>query len=658
MHFSLRTKLLIAFISLDVLVSALLGLTMYTQSVEMFINDFKEHKLSLAQYISANISGDKHQEFKTLSSRNDPEYKKYYNLLKSILVNEYDIRYVYTLNYDSKKDELFYAIDTDSPPKDSIWVESSDLSFKFSEENGKLYFEHNEIQYYTETRLTDLDGRKIKIELSYLDGEKKLLIENQEVLQVISLDPLVVVTTNGKLDKDNRFQKVSVILDGLPYEFFLSYVEKNAPASDPGALFVEDFELKENMKKYIRTKTNIIDKQPRQNSYGFFLGAYSVIKNSKNEGVGLVVIDISQKRILEFKEKFTLVALSTSLIVFILVLIISLFLARYFTKPLELLSKAVETLAAGNLECYVEINTQDEFGKLAKSFNVMVNNLKIASNVQYNLLIEITQLNENLEKKVKERTQKIEEQSKEIDKQIQITRKIQLSLLPEAIPSIPNASVSFKYLPMMDVGGDFLDFDTREKEKLKLFICDVSGHGIPAAFLASMVKMALQDCYELNLSPTESLNRIHRVLKGKMQGHFLSAIFCEINLETGLLKVANAGHLPLIYVSKLGESKFFSPKGRVISELISPNFPEDSQYLNSGDKIVLYTDGITESRNPKNEMYGENRLLEVISKNFYLSTQELCEQIYKSLLEFRENENLQFTDDITILVAEYNKAKL
>jgi serine phosphatase RsbU (regulator of sigma subunit) len=415
-------------------------------------------------------------------------------------------------------------------------------------------------------------------------------------------------------------------------------------------------ESEENINKIIgilQSNEDYIDEEPTDSNYGSFLNEYSIIKDSLNLPVGVVIVAVDDKNISEFKKQFTIIGIIVFFITIIFSISVSLILANYFTKPLGLLINAVETLGSGNLEALVDISSDDEFGRLAKSFNLMVSNLKIASEVQYNLITEISQLNDSLEQKVINRTKTIHAQSLELEKQIKIAQKIQSSLLPEAIPYISNAKVSFKYQPMMGVGGDFIDFYYKNKDELILFICDVSGHGVPAAFLATMVKMTIQNCYERMLKPTEALKKIHSSLIGKMSGHFISAIYCSIDLITGVLRYSNAGHLPIIQITKDGSAKYISSKGRVISEILPVKVEEQVILLSEGDKIILYTDGITEARNSDNEMLGEDRLLAIVEENYTQTTNELCNIIYNSVLTFTGDNTGQFTDDITILAAEY-----
>lgn len=651
MKFSLRSKLLSGFIVINLFSSFLLGFSMYNQSMNMFLNEFRNSKLTFAKYVANLVSGEEHKSFRSEKSMFDYRYKEAVKKISAILKNEPSIKYVYTLNYDPQKEEFFYALDTGRfLTKNTIWIESETLSILVYLDED-LSFEHN-TKIYSKAKLKDLNGEVVEIWVKFSENYKSLFWENLELLKVINLEPPEIQTPAGILNFRQRKLYITIPVKTGPKNLLVTLIEKRMPSSEPGLKFIENFELKEKLKKLIKTKTDYVDLAPSESSFGSFLGAYAIIKNDKEEAVGIVVVEISGIEIQNFRNKFLIVAGSTSFLVFTVTLIISVFLSKYFTAPLEVLSKAVENLAGGNLETYLEIPTKDEFGRLANSFNIMVKNLKAASEIQYNLLLEISQLNENLEQKVKERTKKIEEQSLEIEKQIQITQKIQLSLLPEAIPKIQNAEVSFRYHPMMEVGGDFLDLDYRE-EKLRLFMCDVSGHGIPAAFLATMVKMALQESFELGLNATESLNKIYKSLKGKMKSHFLSATFCLIDLKTGLMHYANAGHLPLILSRKNHSSEFINIKGRIINDLFAPHFEEKQIQLEPYDKIVLYTDGIIEARNQEYEIFGEDRLLEVIENNKHLSPREICEITYSKVAEFTNSSFPHFTDDITILVAEY-----
>lgn len=545
MTFTLRKKLILGFLGIDIAISFLLGIFMYQFAYGMFLENYKNHKTSIVNFISAMISGEEHKKILSSKEIDNSIVQDYIRVLEKVYSNDKSLESIYTVNYDTKTDKFYYALCRDKQEKN--WVHHMGNEF-----NSSLH---------PHERLLDIMRLKSEAEL---------------------------ISNNSPINLDDR------------------------------------------------------------------ITLYANIFNTKGEPVGLVIIEANTLEVSNFRSQMTIVAITLSVFTFLVTSIAAFILAKHFTKPLEILSAAVNNLASGNLMMIENFDTKDEFGNLAKSFNVMVNNLKIASEVQYNLIIEISNFNESLERKVEERTHTIQEQSQELEKQIMIAKKIQLSLLPEDVPKINGASLSFRYQPMMGVGGDFIDFDYKNENDLLLFICDVSGHGVPAAFLATMVKMSLQDCYELKLGPAESLKRIHKALQGKLSGHFLSAIYCHINLQDGIMTSANAGHLPILKVGLSGEHEFINSKGRIICEAFKTNSEEVKTKLKNGDKIILYTDGITEARNLEQEMFGDKRLIDISLKYHFDSSFDLCNKIYDSVLNFTGNSQSQFTDDITILVAEYS----
>ncbi len=655
MTLTLRKKLILGFIGLDIGISLLLGVFMYEFSYKMFLDNFKNHKCSIAKLISTTIKGEEHEQIVSVKDFQNPFFLKYLSFLEKIYQNEKSAHYIYTLNYNPKTENFYYAIDATKSEKDTIWIETEIFAYNFYlGDSGELTANYN---YYLHTKKFEVNTSigNTKHEFTKEGNHHYLKVNDKIILKFISLDPLKAVHLEKVLDNQNRFIVSSININNNNYPLKFSYSRKGLPASDPGALYIENPNLISKLRNMIKNGIQEeVSLDKTTNAYGDYMGVYSTIFNNEGKGIGLVILDVDTKEIDDFRIQMTSVAFLLSLFTFCITTIAAFFLARYFTRPLEILSKAVDSLASGNLIMIDNIHKKDEFGNLAKSFNVMVDNLKIASEVQYNLIVEISNFNESLEKKVAERTRTIQDQSQELEKQIMIAKKIQLSLLPEDVPKINGANLSFRYQPMMGVGGDFIDFDYKNEDDLLLFICDVSGHGVPAAFLATMVKMSLQDCYEMKLGPAESLKKIHRALQGKLSGHFLSAVYCHINLKEGIMTSANAGHLPILKVGLNGEYEFINSRGRILCEAFSTNSEEATTNLKVGDKIILYTDGITEARNKEQEMFGNDRLIEISLSFHFDSSSDLCNKIYDSVLSFTGNSQSQFTDDITILVAEYS----
>ncbi|MBN2079800.1 MAG: serine/threonine-protein phosphatase [Spirochaetes bacterium] len=259
-------------------------------------------------------------------------------------------------------------------------------------------------------------------------------------------------------------------------------------------------------------------------------------------------------------------------------------------------------------------------------------------------------------KTIEQGREMITRQKNQLEEQISMAGELQKKLLPEKLPGVRNASIVFSYLPMMGVGGDFVDINySQDRRGLGLFICDVSGHGVAAAFISSMVKMSLGSWREHLDSPSEMLRVLHDSLKGKMGAQFVTAAICYLDLETGLLRLAGAGHPPVIVVRAGGGIELFKPPGRLINDLFPMNFADVETVLEKNDKIVLYTDGVTECFNADGAMFGDEALHDMVMDNRGLSPADLCAEVMRGLTRFAGEG--AFEDDITILVTEYLKGE-
>jgi serine phosphatase RsbU (regulator of sigma subunit)/integral membrane sensor domain MASE1 len=263
------------------------------------------------------------------------------------------------------------------------------------------------------------------------------------------------------------------------------------------------------------------------------------------------------------------------------------------------------------------------------------------------------QANRELEARVIERTRIIARQKQELEDQIAMAQTIQMALLPDSVIQIPRCIVDFKYQPMMKIGGDFVDvrYDA-SSNSLGLFICDVTGHGVPAALVAALVKMSLNDWYT-NLSDVSgALLRIQSNLKDKMGEHFITACVAHVNLTTGELTTARAGHHPLIVLRPDGRTESIRPRGRMLMAHTSPNSEVGRAQLSGGDRVLLYTDGLTEAVNPAGELiYPEDRLFTAVSDRSR-DVHTLCNTIFRSVLDESGGED-KIEDDITFLLMEY-----
>jgi phosphoserine phosphatase RsbU/P len=321
----------------------------------------------------------------------------------------------------------------------------------------------------------------------------------------------------------------------------------------------------------------------------------------------------------------------------------------------------VPIVQMGTLVALLALPEKQNLRQLKRYEVVFINNIRSAFSISIENAIMYSNLNmlkDNLEQIVVERTSELTEARDLLLQDIELARKIQMALLPQKLPRMDCADIYFKYVPMMGVGGDFVDILMPGREiryadggnAVCFFICDVLGHGVSAALTAAMVKMSLIS-WEMNAGyPARLLTEIGDSLRGKTGGNFITALSCYINLETGKLVYANAGHPPLIIIRSNGTTEFVNTRGRLISDYIPANCEDAEVALHDNDIVVLYTDGIIEERCGE-EMFGEERFINVLKSHYNSSVDELCNAVYNSLIEFKGNAML--TDDFTILAMRY-----
>jgi hypothetical protein len=239
-----------------------------------------------------------------------------------------------------------------------------------------------------------------------------------------------------------------------------------------------------------------------------------------------------------------------------------------------------------------------------------------------------------------------------LDKEILLARKIQTSLLPKKITTLKEIDYSYQYCPVTKLGGDFIDLHFTNQNEIGIFICDVSGHGVPAALLSSMVKMSLSSWSEHIHNPAKLLSEIRESLRGKLTGHFISASICYIDLSSGKMKLASAGHLPLLILKKDSNLEILQPFGRIINDLFPTDCKNMEIQLNSGDKFILFTDGITEARDSEKNMYNESKLINLFTEIGDCDVSTICNKIIDDVQNHIGRYN-DFQDDITLFVAEY-----
>ena len=238
-----------------------------------------------------------------------------------------------------------------------------------------------------------------------------------------------------------------------------------------------------------------------------------------------------------------------------------------------------------------------------------------------------------------------------IQGEMDTARQIQLSILPRKIPAIKGLDMAARYIPMTAVAGDFYDFVPIDDHRIGILVADVSGHGMPAALISSMLKIALDGQIECASEPARVLAGLNHALCGKFQGHFVTAAYVVVDTERQSLCYAGAGHPPLIIMDRSAEQTHdFVENGLFLGYFPNATYTAIEIPFKPGDSGVLYTDGILEMTAPSDEQFGLERFKQFLRNNHGLSAGQFVDALldeasrWSCLASGREPE-----DDITLL---------
>jgi sigma-B regulation protein RsbU (phosphoserine phosphatase) len=239
----------------------------------------------------------------------------------------------------------------------------------------------------------------------------------------------------------------------------------------------------------------------------------------------------------------------------------------------------------------------------------------------------------------------------EIQKELEIARRIQTSILPPAYPESAHFNVAARYVPMTVVAGDFYDFLITNPQQAGLLIADVSGHGIPAALIASMVKLAATSQRANAADPATLLDGMNTVLHGNTQSQFVTAAYVYLDAVSSTLRYSAAAHPPMLLL-RGGEVVPITENGLMLAAFSFATYVTAEYPLESGDRLVLYTDGVLEAANAAGEEFGPNRLSALLQDGARLNAEAAADHIVSALQAWAKSQN----DDLTVLICDYASA--
>jgi sigma-B regulation protein RsbU (phosphoserine phosphatase) len=303
------------------------------------------------------------------------------------------------------------------------------------------------------------------------------------------------------------------------------------------------------------------------------------------------------------------------------------------TQPIGRLAQAARELAKGNLHVRVRgVRNNDELGELASAFNGMVRSL-----------------DRHVEALTRETAAR-----KAVESELRVARDIQASLLPRALPVQREFDLFAMNVPAKEVAGDFFDFFFLGPDVLALLIADVSGKGIPAALFMAMTRTVLRNQAVGGAPPAEVLNRANRlIITDNERTMFVTLFLAHYHVHTGKLVYANAGHNPPCIGAADGKvRRLDGSTGTILGVFENQVYTQKETHLLMRDRLVLYTDGITEAMDASDRMFQLDHLERIVAGNPTASPEELCGLVVQSVQNYRAYPQ---QDDVTMMVLRRNE---
>jgi len=245
-----------------------------------------------------------------------------------------------------------------------------------------------------------------------------------------------------------------------------------------------------------------------------------------------------------------------------------------------------------------------------------------------------------------------------ISHELETARQIQSFILPRETVNIKGLKLAAQYVPMAAVAGDFYDFIKVDDKRLGVLVADVSGHGVPASLISSMVKIAFSSQLPHAHNPARVLAGINQILCGKLESDFVTAAYLFIDTEKQMTAYAGAGHPPLLVWRGSEEEIYeYGERAIVLGQLEAAHYQNSDFSLKSGDRFILYTDGIIEATNAAGEFFGESRFKAYITSQARRSAGNFADEFIRHITDWSgKHLDDALDDDLTLVVVDYKNS--
>jgi len=346
--------------------------------------------------------------------------------------------------------------------------------------------------------------------------------------------------------------------------------------------------------------------------------------------LGTARIGVSYSVIEEAMNKTYLYIVLAALAAALLSAAAAVFLSGKITSPISVMAEAARSVGGGNLDIKAVVASRNELGLLADTFNMMTDGLKKAQKTQ-------------LEKKA-------------LEKEIEIAGRIQDMLIPKVFPGMEGYNVSAFYKPAKIVGGDYYDIIPISDGRFGIVVADVSGKGVPAALVMTMISGIINIEARRENRPENVMIRLNDEMVTRITGGIFATVFYAVlDINADKLDMVSAGHHEIFIVrKKKGRVDTVCPKGAAAG-LLDTGILRDrleclSAEMNKEDKLVIFTDGITDAKAPSGERFGAERVEAFLNRHAQYAGETISKKLIFEIENFTYGQ--EQADDIALLIIE------
>ena len=556
--------------------------------------------------VESDVRGKSNAQLLGIAEKVKEEYVNNKNISLHDLTEKYGIKEINVVNskgiiIDSTEDDVINVYDMNSKPQSKEFVDVLKEKDFFVQDYSPRGKDENVWRKYA---AINLDGGGF-IQVGY-DAEQFHA----------HIEEFVIDVTKNRHVGTNGF----VAVCDMDFNMVIDDEYRGKPITSIGIEPVEEMQNRQTATKLY--KSDIVNSETKyQETYMYvfkFVEGYCII-------AAMPVAEATFMRDASIYTAFFMqVLIFTALLVFIYILI-----KQVIINNLKKVNDTLSQITGGDLDVTVDVRPNEEFASLSDDINSTVTTLK-----RY-----------------------IAEAAARIDKELEYAKQIQLSALPTNYPKEEEYKIYAQMIAAKEVGGDFYDFYKINDTTVAILVADVSGKGIPAAMFMMTAKTIIKDLAESGLPVNDIFTKANEKLcENNEAGMFVTAWMGIIDITTGNMEYTNAGHNPPLIKHADGSFEYLKNRaGFVLAGMDGVRYRVGELTLNPGDRIFLYTDGVTEATNIDNILYGEDRLYAFMNQNRDLEATEFLPELKNNIDEF-VGEAPQF-DDITMLMFDYKPQK-